>query len=230
MLTTALAIGLALTVVIDPGHGGSNTGAPGRVPGSYEKHVTLGIARKLQKRLEAEGVHVVMTRERDTYLTLRERARRANASGPDCFISLHTNASPEHGRRGIETYALTREAAEVAAGRIAGRQSEAVAGLLAEMDALHAHRRSIDLARALQARLVQARGAAHDRGVRQAAHDVLDGVEAPAVLVEVGFIDHPIEGRELTTEDTQQKIADALAEGVLDHTQGRQPRLAHNAH
>src|SRR6185295_16633589 len=122
-----------------------------------------------------------MTRERDSYLTLRERARRANAARPDCFISLHTNASPEHGRRGIETYALTREAAEVGAGRIASRESEPATALLAEMAALHAHRRSIDLAHALQTRLIQARGAVADRGVRQAAYDVLDGVEAPAV-------------------------------------------------
>src|SRR5678815_3452652 len=86
-------------VVIDAGHGGSNTGAPGRVAGAFEKQVTLAVARALQQRLERDGVKVVMTRERDTYLTLRERARRANAAKPDCFVSIHTNASPEHARR-----------------------------------------------------------------------------------------------------------------------------------
>lgn len=207
---------LTLTVVIDPGHGGSNVGAPGRVPGVYEKQVTLAIARALERRLTVEGVRVVMTRTHDRYLTLRERARRANVARPDCFISLHTNATLDHGRRGIETYALAREAAEVAATRVAERAPDAVSGLLDELDMLYAHRRSLALARALQTRLAKARPATADRGVRQAAHDVLDGVQAPAVLVEVGFIDHPIEGRELATPEVQERIAGALADGVLE--------------
>src|SRR5579859_1657231 len=94
------------SVVIDPGHGGSNTGAAARMSGRYEKQVTLAIARELKARLEREGVRVVLTRDRDEYLTLRERARRANAARPDCFVSLHANASPDHGRRGVETWVL----------------------------------------------------------------------------------------------------------------------------
>src|SRR5262245_32831357 len=99
-----LTMFLALTVVIDPGHGGSNTGAPGR-NGALEKQVTLAIARSLAKRLAAESVDVVLTRDRDVYLTLRERSRRANAAHADVFVSLHANATPDHGRRGVETYA-----------------------------------------------------------------------------------------------------------------------------
>src|SRR5262245_42503665 len=119
MLMVAGAAQAEPLVVIDPGHGGSNTGAPGRSPGSYEKQVTLAVARVLQNRLEREGVKVVMTRQRDEYLTLRERARRANAARPDCFVSIHTNASPEHARRGAETFVLARETAEVEARRAA---------------------------------------------------------------------------------------------------------------
>src|SRR5689334_8544122 len=91
-------------IVIDAGHGGSNTGAASRTPGRYEKQVTLSIARALQTRLERDGLRVVLTRDGDEYLTLRERSRRANAAGGDCFISLHTNASPDHSRHGVETY------------------------------------------------------------------------------------------------------------------------------
>src|SRR5579859_2243914 len=140
------------TVVIDPGHGGSNTGAPGRVAGAFEKQVTLAIARVLRDRLEREGVRVVMTRDGDRYLTLRERVRRANAEGADCFLSLHTNASLEHGRRGVEVYVLERQTAEVEARRAASR-ARGVQALLAEMGLLEAHRASVSLATAVLQKL-----------------------------------------------------------------------------
>src|SRR3954464_10265106 len=99
-MATAIALGLMSTVaqaapfrvVVDAGHGGSNTGAPGLVAGAYEKRVTLAVARALADDLRARGFEVVMTRSSDEYLTLRERVRRANAAEPDCFVSLHTNA------------------------------------------------------------------------------------------------------------------------------------------
>src|SRR5262252_6930071 len=109
MLALALAVAgdaHAFTVVIDPGHGGSNTGAAARVAGHWEKQVTLAIARLVKARLEREGVHVVLTRDHDEYLTLRERSRRTNAVHADCFVSVHANASPEHGKRGVETFVL----------------------------------------------------------------------------------------------------------------------------
>lgn len=222
-----LGLLLTLTVVIDPGHGGSNVGAPGRGPGAYEKDVTLAIARALGARLEREGVRVVLTRERDRYLTLRERVRRANAARPDCFISLHANASNDHAQRGVETWVLARESAEVEARRAAQRAGDEVGGLLAELELLEAHARSVPLARAVQARLVAARPGAQerDRGVRQAAYDVLAGVRAPAILVEVGFMDHPIEGAQLLEPETQARLADAIAEGVFDFV-SRPERLA----
>ncbi|MFI5291220.1 MAG: N-acetylmuramoyl-L-alanine amidase, partial [Polyangia bacterium] len=178
----ALALMLSLTVVIDPGHGGSNTGAPGRVAGSREKQVTLEIARAVAARLEAEGVHVILTRDRDQYLTLRERSRRANEVHPDCFLSLHANASPDHDRRGIETYVLAREAGEVDAHRAREEApGDVVAHLLAGLRQREAQKDSVALARAVQSQLVAARGVTEDRGVRQAAYDVLSGVEVPAV-------------------------------------------------
>jgi N-acetylmuramoyl-L-alanine amidase len=213
-----VALLLTLTVVIDPGHGGSNTGAPGQ-RGAYEKQVTMSIARALKRRLEEASVKVVLTRDRDTYLTLRERSRRANAAGADVFISLHTNASADHGRRGVETYALTREASDVEARRAAAKLGEPVASLLTDLKMLEAHRQSLTLAERVQKRLVEARGQAAepelDRGVRQAAYDVLAGVEAAAVLVEVGFIDHPVEGVELQRVDVQERIARAIADALV---------------
>jgi N-acetylmuramoyl-L-alanine amidase len=202
-------------VVIDAGHGGSNTGAPGR-SGAWEKQVTLAVARVLQNRLEREGVRVVMTREGDRYLTLRERVRRANAAAADCFLSLHTNASPEHGRRGVEVYLLLRESAEVEARRAASK-AHGVEALLAELGLLDAHRASLALANAVLAHLQPG------EGPKQGGYDVLAGVTAPAVLVEIGFIDHPIEGPLLLRAETQRRIAEELAEGVFDFLSRRRP-------
>jgi N-acetylmuramoyl-L-alanine amidase len=213
-----------LTVVIDPGHGGSNTGAAARAPGRYEKQVTLAIARALRARLERDGVRVVMTRDRDEYLTLRERSRRANAAHADCFLSLHANASPDHGHRGVETYVLDRQLVDVDARRAAERTRAGVPALLADLAVLESHHAAMRLARALQARLVRiaapspspASGAV-DRGVHEAVYDVLAGADAPAVLIEVGFIDHPIEGVRLLDPDGQRQIADAIADGLFDY-------------
>jgi N-acetylmuramoyl-L-alanine amidase len=202
-------------VVIDPGHGGSNPGAPGRGPGVYEKRVTLAVARALAVELRARGAEVVMTRRRDTYLTLRERVRLANAARADCFVSLHANSSGNRGRRGIETYVLARDAAEVEARRAASREQDEVQALLTELRLLDAHQASATLARAVQSRLIATTGDP-DRGVRQAAYDVLAGVTAPAVLVEMGFIDHPIEGAALLEPTTQRRLAEAIAAGIMD--------------
>lgn len=210
--TTALAA--PFRVVIDAGHGGSNTGAPGLVAGAYEKRVTLAVARALAAELRGRGVDVLMTRERDEYLTLRERVRRANAAEPDCFVSLHANASGDRSRRGIETWVLARDAAEVEARRAASRERDEVQALFTELRLLDAARVSAELAHVLQSELVAATGGV-DRGVRQYGYDVLAGVTAPAVLVEMGFLDHPIEGAALLDPAQQRRIAAALAAGIL---------------
>lgn len=209
--TTALAS--PFRVVIDAGHGGSNTGAPGLVAGAYEKRVTLAVARALADELRARGLEVVMTRQRDEYLTLRERVRRANAAEPDCFVSLHTNASGDRSRRGVETWVLAQDAAEVEARRAASRERDDVQALLTELKLLDAARASASLARALQSEVVAATGGV-DRGVRQHGYDVLAGVTAPAVLVEMGFLDHPIEGAALLDPAQERRIAAALASGI----------------
>src|SRR5512143_2141392 len=101
------------TVVLDPGHGGSNTGAAGVVEGLYEKRLTLALARAVAERLEAHGVQVSLTRDGDRFVTLRERVRAANLAHADVFVSLHANASPTKAQRGYETYILTPDALNV---------------------------------------------------------------------------------------------------------------------
>jgi N-acetylmuramoyl-L-alanine amidase len=211
---------LTLTVVLDPGHGGSNSGAPGRAVGSYEKQVTLAVAKAVRTRLEAAGVKVVMTRDHDEYQTLRARGRVANQAQADCFVSLHANASPDHSRRGAETWVLSRDTADVEARR-ARSKSPGIGGLVEELRVVEAQRASFQLAHAIQPRLASLRGGSPDRGIRQATYDVLSSVTVPAVLVEVGFLDHAIEGPELLVAAQQERIAAAIADGILAFAEAR---------
>ncbi len=216
-------------VVLDPGHGGSNTGAAGVVEGLYEKRLTLALSRAIARRLGDEpGVLVRLTREGDEYLTLRERVRRANRAGADVFVSVHANASPTRGQRGFETYVLSPEALEVDARAMrAGDGPERrgvdaeTAVLLDDVERGSAQPWALRLGAAIQARLAAARPDTPNRGLKQASMDVLMGPVMPAALVEVGFIDHPVEGAELLDRDVRDAIAAAIAGGILDYRDAR---------
>lgn len=215
--------GRALTVVIDPGHGGSNVGAPAR-GGASEKRVTLAVARLVRRELEKRGLAAVLTRTGDEYLTLGERVRRANASDADLFVSIHANASIDHARRGVETYVVAREIQDVQAAHTAQAAPDLAHAMLERARARTTAAESARLARAVQKRLGEARGG--DRGVRQAPYDVLDGVRVPAVLVEVGFVDHPEEGPELLEGAVQRTIAGAIADGIAEFAARRDGAIA----
>ena len=209
-------------VVIDPGHGGTNKGAPGTVPGLYEKQVTLELARALRKRLHDRGYRVALTRDRDVYLTLRQRVRYANRVGADLFISLHANASASHGHRGYETFILPPEALDVDGRALRLEDGTPRPGLdrdtamlLDDLERGGAQGAAAALAVAIQGQLRAVRGAEGDRGVRQGAMHVLLGATMPAVLVEMGFIDHPVEGRELADPAMREQIAEALTAAVI---------------
>jgi N-acetylmuramoyl-L-alanine amidase len=213
-----------LRVMIDPGHGGSNLGAAGVVEGLYEKRLTLELARETAARLAASGFVVELTRDDDRFLSLRERVRRANQAGVDVFLSIHANASTARAQRGFETYILTPEAVDVDAEAIRGGDAPARAGvdpatcaLLDEIERAAAVPAAARLAERIQARLAEVRPPQGNRGVKQAAMDVLMGPLMPAVLVEVGFIDHPVEGTELLRRETREAIAAALARALADY-------------
>lgn len=209
------------TVAIDPGHGGSNLGTT--VGSIYEKRVTLELARRIRRRLAGEpGVKVVLCRESDVLVPIRARVRCANEAGARLFVSLHVNASPEGPKRGtqrgFELYVLppgdVDEDATVAA---LGTPSDADAAWAAHQVRAAAEESAL-LARRIEVRLTDALGPAADRGIKQAGAslDVLRGVVAPAVLVEVGFLDHPEDGPLLTSADGLDAIASALSLAVTD--------------
>ncbi|NMO14907.1 N-acetylmuramoyl-L-alanine amidase [Pyxidicoccus fallax] len=216
-------------IVIDPGHGGSQEGAKG--PGEMrEKEVALQIAQRLRSRLEAAGGDVYLTRERDSQVSLTERVEMTNDHDADLFISIHANSMPTKRMRarteGIETYFLSANASGDAARAVADRENaeapvsraargdSTLAFILQDLVRTEAHTDSSRLAYSIHPRLIRATRAA-DRGVQQAPFFVLSGVECPAVLVEVGYISHPQEGLKLGRSEYQEKVAEAIADGVL---------------
>lgn len=215
------ASGDRVLVVIDPGHGGGNVGAPGVTESIREKHVTLPLARALAERLREQGYRVRMTRERDEYLTLRQRVTFANRVGADLFISVHANATPTHAQRGYETYVLSARAIDVdgralrpETGRPRPGVDADVAAVLDDVERGLAQETAALLAARIQTQLGRVWNPADDRGVKQDSMHVLLGATMPAVLVEVGFVDHAIEGRALLDPAVQTKLCEALTDAV----------------
>lgn len=209
-------------VVLDPGHGGSNAGAKG-ANGLTEKQLTLALATAVADRLRARGVIVELTRVGDRTLTLRQRVGFADRIPADLFVSIHANASPDRTQRGFETFTLTARGIDIDGRALRSETTTPrpnidrdIALVLDDVERGAAQWEAADLAARTQRALRERRGATGDRGVRQDAHHVLLGATMPAVLVEVGFIDHPIEGRELATIPVQSALADAISEAVLD--------------
>ena len=208
-------------VVIDPGHGGSNTGARGA--GLEEKQLTLALASRVAGRLRARGIDVRLTRADDRTLTLRQRVELANRAPADVFVSLHANASPSHSQRGFETYVLTPRGVDVDGRALRGDPptprpgvDPEIALVLDDVERGASQWAAAELATRMQRALRARRGPDGDRGVRQDAHHVLLGATMPAVLLEVGFLDHPLEGQQLAEPAVQDQLAAAITEAILD--------------
>ena len=209
-------------VVLDPGHGGSNPGAAGTT-GLREKQLSLTLATAVADRLRSRGIAVVLTRTTDRTMTLRQRVALADQARADLFVSIHANASPTRTQRGYETYVLTPRGIDVDGRALRSDTTTPRPGVdpdaalvLDDVERGASQGEAADLAARLQRALRDRRGGDGDRGVRQDAQHVLLGATMPAVLVEVGFIDHPIEGRQLAEPAVQAQLADAIAEAITD--------------
>lgn len=216
-------------VVLDPGHGGNQEGAAS-VSGWKEKTLALELAMRVKDALEKTvKAKVRLTREKDTLLGLNERVKWANDQKPDLFLSIHANSMPTRALRlktsGIETYFLSAAGSSEQAKKVAARENAEIPGatkgpggdtlafILADLQRAETHQDSSRLAYLVHEKLIGATGAP-DRGVQQAPFYVLMGLQAPAVLVEVGFISHPEEGVRLAEAEYQAKLAQAIADGV----------------
>lgn len=215
--------GTLRTVVIDPGHGGADTGT--RSGGDDEKSVSLAVARRLKAALEARlGVRAILTREGDAALGLDERAAVANNNKADLFISLHANASVRPAAAGAQVFYLSleeygdeaRRAAQTAGETIpvfggGSRDIEVVPWRFAQ--ARHIAR-STTLATTIEAALRE-RVPMHARALQQAPLRVLVGANMPAVLVEMGFMSNPAQAAQLASDGHQHTIVQALVDAVI---------------
>jgi N-acetylmuramoyl-L-alanine amidase len=214
-------------VVIDAGHGGSDPGARGPT-GLRESDVSLSVARMVAERLAVEhGIDVVMTRDRDVFVPLEDRAQRANDARADLFVSIHCNAAPRVDARGVSVYALdaqherveNRFARRVSAERELDPMDDVeVSHILANLQLATQGARSWRLASSVQrTMLTTLRGAyadVDDMGVHAARFNVLVGTEMPAILVELSFISNPMEEGRLRDEGYQRAMSVAIADAV----------------
>lgn len=220
-----------LLVVVDPGHGGAEPGAIG-VSGLREADVALAIALRVARELEQQlGAEVVLTRTDDSTVPLQERAALANRLQADLFISIHANAALGPAAWGVETYymddASDRGASDVALRENAAGLSEAAAALFRQLVVTGGNRVSQDLAdevhAALLAELRERYGEeqTHDLGVKTALFHVLVATQMPAILVETGFVTHPIDEVRLRHPPYQEAIAESIAAAVGRWAQAR---------
>lgn len=225
------------TIVIDPGHGGRNSGAIG-IAAVQEKYLTLELALALRRQLQSRfpDLRVVLTRYWDTTMDLSSRTHLANRVDADLFLSLHYNAAVHDRAVGFETYYLaTRQSIPGATKKpgqplasadprvtgvdpeqklgSSGVQGDELAVLRRDLIRARQHRFSGLLAGLVQQRLVDAVDSA-DRGVKQANFGVLRGALMPAIVVESGFLTHPKEGKRVLEERHRQHLVDALTDAV----------------
>jgi N-acetylmuramoyl-L-alanine amidase len=219
-------------IVIDPGHGGIETGALGPA-GLEEKDIALDLARRLRQILQNDGrLSVVLTRDEDRLVGLDERTAIANHNQADLFLSIHLNASSRPNAQGAETYFLSSDSTDDEARTLAALENRAAGVSDESVVTVEGERADIDLvlwdmaqnqylaessvlAENMQIHLNELTGT-RDRGVRQAPFRVLMGATMPAILVEVGFISNPDEEAQLRTLGYRNRVAQAMATAVND--------------
>ncbi len=224
--TTFAAIPLdAKVIVLDPGHGGNDLGARGFFS-VVEKDLTLDIARRVEKIMEARGFSVFMTREEDRFVELRKRSKIAKEVDADIFISVHANWFRDRRVRGVETY-YVGATDDPHLSELARRENMGSGYTIAEakelLDQIYLDIRrneSRKLAVSIHNKLVSAFGAKRfiiDRGVRKAPFLVLVDTECPAVLVEMGYISNKEDANLFVDPAFREKIAGGIVEGVIEY-------------
>ena len=225
------ALGLKIgKIVIDPGHGGHDTGTIGP-NGLEEKDLVLDVGRRLGKLLEARlGAEVVYTRKDDAFIPLETRTAIANQERADLFISIHANSSHDPAARGVETYYLnfssSPDALEVAARENAVSEKsihelqDLVKKIALKEKIEESHEFASDVQRALHSGLAIKSPGVRDRGVKKAPFIVLIGANMPSILAEISFVSNPNDERRLETAEYRQRIAESLYRGIAKYASG----------
>ncbi len=197
--------GKITTIVLDPGHGGHDSGAVSRY--AREKDCNLALGLKVRKKLEAVGFKVVMTRDGDYFLTLGERVAIANRT-PNClFVSLHHN-SGRSAASGIETFTLAPHGTTSPFART--RRTEDLAGNNQDSE-------NIALATTVHSHTIKKTGAI-DRGIQRARFSVLCTIKRPAILFEGGFVTNPEEGTKISSDSYRELLAQCICDGIVRYT------------
>jgi N-acetylmuramoyl-L-alanine amidase len=226
-------------IVIDPGHGGKDSGAVGPT-GLKEKDVALAISKKLRTALKKKcKCKVYLTRNNDRFIELDDRTVFANSLNADLFISVHLNSHRNRRARGIETYFLSparsKDEMETAAreNMIANRSSNPVendlAYIMSDMASTQKINDSVTLAKSIQRHMIKGLRRTHsgikDKGVKQAMFYVLWRATMPSILVETGFISNRVEERRFKTRAFQTAIAESIARGVSAYSRTYQTAM-----
>jgi len=217
-------------IVLDAGHGGHDSGAVG--PGGLmEKNVALEVTKRVAKLVEERlGVKVLLTRNNDTFVTLRDRTSFANRERADLFVSIHANAHRQSVSEGVETYFLSSEATDSEARQVAALENgvvqlerptargkaDIVKTILWDLAQSEFQLESSRLAEIVLDSMTRSLKIAN-RGVKQAGFYVLGGAAMPAVLVEIGFVTNPREERKLRDSRYRDEIARAIFVGIAEY-------------
>lgn len=224
------ALGLKIgRIVIDPGHGGHDTGTIGP-NGFTEKDLVLDVGLRLGRLLESKmGAEVVYTRDDDTFIPLESRTAVANQNQADLFLSIHANSSRDHGARGVETYYLnftsSEDALEVAAreNAVSEKSIHELQDLVKKIALKDKIEESREFASEVQTALYagsKKNAGLRNRGVKKAPFVVLIGANMPSILAEISFLSNATDARQLKTPQYRQKIAEALYKGVAKYVDG----------
>lgn len=227
-----------VVIAIDAGHGGEDPGARGPVKGTKEKHITLQIAKRIKKLVDAQpGMRAVLTRTGDYYVGLRKRMKIARKHKADLFVSIHADAFRDKSVHGTSVYVLSNRGASSEAARwLAERENAAdlIGGVSLDdkddtlafvlLDLSQSATREASLAAAEKIyRHLDKIGKTHSRRVQQAGFMVLKSPDIPSLLVETGFISNPKEERKLRDPGYQQKMATTIARGIQQYFRDAPP-------
>jgi N-acetylmuramoyl-L-alanine amidase len=228
------------TVIVDPGHGGHDTGALDPSRRYREKDAVLQIALRLRRQLRKLGFRVIMTRSSDRFIKLRRRTHFANLKHGDVFVSIHANAVGRLSRagtaHGIETYFLSPARSERAR-RVAAKENSiafirrdsktmnSFISTLTRSKIILSNMLALDVQRNILGTLRQRYRNVADGGVRAAPFWVLVGAEMPAILVETGYITNPWEKKRLFNPRYQEMEAQGIAQGILRFLHNREREM-----
>lgn len=220
-----------IVIAIDAGHGGQDSGALGR-NGTKEKDVVLAIAKKLARQVNDEpGMRAYLTRDKDVFISLRQRIRRARENGADMFISIHADAFHNTRAKGSSVYVLSdRGASSEAAQILADRENAAdlaggisledkddlLASVLLDLSQTASLEGSLEVGNTILSGLKRV-GNVHKKHVESAAFVVLKSPDIPSVLVETAFISNPEEEKKLRSSSHQTKLAKAIMVGIRNY-------------